>query len=777
MSLESLLNFKNSVGNLFQKSKNSIKKFVRKTALVTSLTSSIFFFSCEDPDPEPILPGPVSPTEENRPPAITSTPPTEVDELDYHRYDITAKDPDGNEIFYSLVESPDWVSLIENSVYGRAPQVERDTVFNVQVRVSDGDLHDEQSYGLNVRNLYNVHVLPEDQLNKLSKIDENSIIFSETTNFSEGDVIIGGISNMTPYGILREIKSISSDGKEVNTERASLEHAIREGTFLFNQPLSSSDVKLSPDAPKGITKSYTPGFEFSYNLDNVVLYDSWGQTVSIDGNISFNLTPYTSTNFDEKSIEAKLMMDEKVDIKLNSNLSLFISSQQKSFPLAYLKPIPVGTTGIVITPRIDMIVGIKPAQLSPLETRVIQEADLKLGLLYKNRSWKPISNFSNEFDFSVNRVNLGKADIEVYAGPFIKLFFNDYGLISPGVQAGTSGDLRFESASSSDWKLFGGVSASVGIDPGRFFKMFISPYAQQVIGYEKLLAESVPGNLEGKIFYSKYEDYDGNVYTSANMYMVDPNGANRTIIVNTPNIYDEFPEPSPDGSQIAFSRNYLDKEGYKIYIMDIDTKNTTRLTDNNDDIFPSWSPDGNQIAYNSQGDIWIINTDGTNKRNITQRTEFIDAHPSWSPDGNRIVFDSYPADGSSFDRDIYKVNINTNQITRLTFDGESREAVWSPNEDLIAYISRRTSSDGRFFGPDIYIMDSQGIDQIRVTSDYSNTDEYTPSWSPDGRRLVYMVLIPGGRGHREFWAVDSDGTNNQRILSEDGISLPKWGAY
>jgi len=131
-------------------------------------------------------------------------------------------------------------------------------------------------------------------------------------------------------------------------------------------------------------------------------------------------------------------------------------------------------------------------------------------------------------------------------------------------------------------------------------------------------------------------------------------------ITNSPNVIDNDPEWSPDGTKIAFTshsaadpdpRNPSDAE---IYVINPDGTGLTRLTFNNyEERGPSWSPDGSRIVFiasvgthpgtpGQKFEICAMNADGTNFVQLTDNSVF-DGTPTFSPDGQQIVFHRSPA--------------------------------------------------------------------------------------------------------------------------------------
>jgi TolB protein len=163
--------------------------------------------------------------------------------------------------------------------------------------------------------------------------------------------------------------------------------------------------------------------------------------------------------------------------------------------------------------------------------------------------------------------------------------------------------------------------------------------------------------------------------------------------------------------------------------------------------------------------VWLIRPDGTGEFNLTGplTNSFAEA-PVWSPDGSLIAFDGLP--GPDVLRDIYLVTVNDEpqQWQLTTLAGYDCYPSFSPDGELIVYMSERDKNR------DLFIMDIEGNDIIQLTDGPAH--DYEPAWSPDGEKIAFASRRDG---NSEIYVMDADGSNVVRLT--DDLSLdwrPAW---
>lgn len=240
------------------------------------------------------------------------------------------------------------------------------------------------------------------------------------------------------------------------------------------------------------------------------------------------------------------------------------------------------------------------------------------------------------------------------------------------------------------------------------------------------------------------------LYTSLNTGAVEPDVYTIRADGSNEGGYIDFAKHialSWDGEQIAFVRDVADDNGDifpEIFTASAnDVENATQITSlsNSNTGYPSWSPDASQIVFSSgfesdSEEIWIIDANGDNPRRLTENT-FIDRDPAWSPTNpNYIVFVS--------DRDsltlveIYSMMLpespnDAPQIERMTdFPNSSYSPSWSQDGERIVFISDRNGNG------DIFTMRADGQAVRIVFVDDTGAEDREPALSPDQRWIAFI---------------------------------------
>ena len=142
------------------------------------------------------------------------------------------------------------------------------------------------------------------------------------------------------------------------------------------------------------------------------------------------------------------------------------------------------------------------------------------------------------------------------------------------------------------------------------------------------------------------EEYPGSALFMVNPDLLEPPSELPQAIPlpHTPG-GDYDPDWSLDGKYLVFTSHQ--KAGYpRIYKMDMDDLSTTLVSGRfSRDKQPAWSPDGDRIAYITApkgiNEIWIMDSDGMNKRHFTESSDATNLFPDWSPNEDIILFTQY----------------------------------------------------------------------------------------------------------------------------------------
>jgi TolB protein len=195
------------------------------------------------------------------------------------------------------------------------------------------------------------------------------------------------------------------------------------------------------------------------------------------------------------------------------------------------------------------------------------------------------------------------------------------------------------------------------------------------------------------------------------IYTADANGENLHRLTNW-NSYTAEGTLSPDGSRIVFTS--LKDGDLEIYTMRTDGSDVRRLTTTPGyDGGAFFSPDGSKIVYRahhpadsasqaeyralltqglvrpSRMEIWIMDADGTNQRQVTSLGGANFA-PYFTPDGRRIIFASNYTNPRGRDFDLYLVSLDGTGLERVTTHADFDSfPMFSPNGKQLAWASNR----------------------------------------------------------------------------------------
>jgi Tol biopolymer transport system component len=210
-----------------------------------------------------------------------------------------------------------------------------------------------------------------------------------------------------------------------------------------------------------------------------------------------------------------------------------------------------------------------------------------------------------------------------------------------------------------------------------------------------------------------------------------------------------FPVLEPDGKGFIYASH--DAGNWDIYWQRVGGKAKDNLTKDSpaDDTQPAYSPDGSYIAFRSERKpkgIYVMEGTSENVRRVSD----IGYNPSWSPAGTELVvsMDAFtlPTTRSLIPSALWVIEVATG-AKRLLTEGDAVQPSWSPNGHRIAYWGLQPGGGQR----DIWTIPAKGGPAVAVTND--SAFDWNPTWSPDGR---YLYFASDRGGSMNFWRVPID---------------------
>ena len=168
----------------------------------------------------------------------------------------------------------------------------------------------------------------------------------------------------------------------------------------------------------------------------------------------------------------------------------------------------------------------------------------------------------------------------------------------------------------------------------------------------------------------------------------------------------------------------------------------------------SWSPVSEQLVYldlpgtrrpsSDPYELWSLNSDGTGERLLARGQVY---GPTWSPDGRHVAFvqadnlDLYFSDWRRLGTNIYVADTITGQITRLSsFEGRSNHSpTWSPDGKFVAFVSVIPAGEPEMYSPgpvyvDVWVASVDGSQLFALSG--------TAGWSSPLAWLVGQPATP-----------------------------------
>lgn len=286
-------------------------------------------------------------------------------------------------------------------------------------------------------------------------------------------------------------------------------------------------------------------------------------------------------------------------------------------------------------------------------------------------------------------------------------------------------------------------------------------------------------------------------------YQIFASNGNTDAVQLTRNGSNWRPVASPNRQQIAYISTA--SNNLQLFIMNADGSNQRQVTTvpinglYATDLSFCWSPDGSQLLYPSNNLLYVIRTDGSGLRLVTQAAAGrLFAGCDWTGQGNEIVARTTGAtvydneltvvrpDGSD-SRSVYTQR--NRRVGNPAYSVDGRQIVFSADASGFA------NEQGRQLDARLYLLtlSNNAIVDLstpvsttqtsgtpmsgptQAAAKVSGTNDLDPQFSPSGSQIIFTNSVNTVNGERSVYAIDLNGTavSNRRLLI-NSADMPFW---